>query len=116
MARVMIVEDEWLVAEDHAATLRQAGHEIVGPCPNVEAALNCARQHPIDAALLDMQLGGEKSFRVADLLKELNVPFMFASGYELLELPERMRGYRVLSKPVSQELIVSAVEQMCMSR
>jgi DNA-binding LytR/AlgR family response regulator len=116
MAKVMIVEDEWLVAEDHAATLRQAGHEIVGPFPNVEAALNGARQHSIDAALLDMQLGPEKSFRVAELLQDLNVPFMFASGYELLELPTELQGHRVLSKPVSQEVILSVIVEMCGQR
>jgi DNA-binding response OmpR family regulator len=111
-ASILIVEDEWLIAEDYVSVLRDAGHAIVGPCRSVKAAIAAMRRERIDAALLDMDLGGEKSFPVADRLKEIDVPFTFLSGHDTLELPLSPRDQIVLSKPVQRATLLAAVTRM----
>ncbi|MGN7295110.1 response regulator [Rhizobium sp. SAFR-030] len=110
---ILIVEDEWLIAEDYAATLRDAGHEIVGPCATARAAISSIAENPVDAAFLDMDLFGEKSFPVAEELKGRNIPFVFLSGHSTRELPSGMREHQVLSKPVERAALLAAVTRMC---
>lgn len=112
-ASILIVEDEWLIAEDYASTLRGAGHRVVGPCSTVKSALSAIEQNPVDAALLDMELGGEKSFPVAERLHERDIPFTFFSGHAERELPHNLRGQQVLSKPVERATLLATVARMC---
>lgn len=112
-ANVLLVEDEWLIAEDYASTLRRAGHEVVGPCPTITVALARIESESIDAALLDMDLGGEKSFPIAQRLKESKIPFTFFSGHGLSDLPESLRHAEVLPKPVERTALLEAVKRMC---
>lgn len=114
-ARILIVEDEWLIAEDYAALLRNAGHEIVGPCATARDALLTVDKQQIDAALLDMELRGEKSFVVAERLEKENIPFAFITGHARHELPPALSGKRVLSKPIENPRLLEVVRQMCRS-
>lgn len=111
-ARVLVVEDEWLIAEDHAAHLREAGHLVVGPFASVEAALAAIEAEPIDAALLDIELREETSYAVADRLEERGIPFAFVSGYSEQDLPPRLSGRELIGKPVEQARLLAAVERM----
>lgn len=110
--RILIVEDEWLVAEDHAQTLRDCGYSVIGPCATVESALDTINQETIDAALLDVELRNEKSFAVAEALIRLGVHFAFLSGHSKHDLPEALRGEVILSKPVAPNLLVRAIEDL----
>ncbi|MVA38027.1 response regulator [Agrobacterium vitis] len=112
-SRILVVEDEWLIAEDYAAVLSNAGHTIVGPCPSVKAALAILDLHTVDAAFLDMELLDEKSFAIGERLKELSIPFTFLSGYEARELPNTLRGQLVLAKPVEHAVLLAAAKRMC---
>jgi len=109
---VLIVEDEWLIADDYAMTLREAGCSIVGPCASVKAALAAIGRHPIQAALLDVELFDERSFPVAERLKELGIPFAFVTGHAERELPYALRGSEVLSKPVRPSTLLAAVTRL----
>ncbi|MBZ9936973.1 response regulator [Mesorhizobium sp. BR1-1-16] len=111
-ANVLIVEDEWLIAEDHAAALRGADHRVVGPCSTVQAALIAIDENLVDMALLDIELRDEKSFAVAERLEERNIPFAFLSGHGTQELPPGMRDRDVLSKPLERATLIAAVERM----
>jgi PAS domain S-box-containing protein len=101
--RVLIVEDEALVALDTAATIAALGYEVVGPAANFDEALHlAAATPPPDAAVLDLNLGGEASMSIADLLVARGVPVVFATGYA--DLPEDARRHALaplLRKPVS---------------
>ncbi|MBZ9677581.1 response regulator [Mesorhizobium sp. ES1-1] len=107
--RILIVEDEWLIAEDHAEHLRRAGCEVIGPVPSVEAALDrIAREQP-DSVLLDVQLNGETSFSLADTLHEKGIPFAFVTGYDDSALPLRFAKVAVLPKPTNQARLAAVV-------
>jgi CheY-like chemotaxis protein len=92
--RVLVVEDEMLIAFMVQDMLADLGHETVGPAMRLQEALELARSAAIDAAVLDVNLGeGEKSFPVAD------VPFFFATGYGVQGLVDGYRNTLTLDKP-----------------
>jgi PAS domain S-box-containing protein len=98
--RILIVEDEGLVALQLQAELEEAGHFVVGPARSLVQGLLLAEQEDIDAALVDVSLGRESSVPIADRLLARSVPFAFATGYaDSTMLPERLRCIPRLSKP-----------------
>ena len=97
--KVLVVEDEALVSMLVEDMLTDLGCTIVGPAAEIEEALRLASSADIDAALLDVNLGGRPIFPVADTLKARGVPFAFASGYGEAGLIEDHRGAAVLQKP-----------------
>ena len=100
VSRVLVVEDEALVALQLQHDLEQAGHHIVGPARSLKHGLMLASQEHIDAALLDVSLGRETSAAIADQLIARNIPFAFATGYsDSSLLPEHLRETPRLSKP-----------------
>ena len=81
--RILVVEDEYLIAFTLSDRLEGVGSIVVGPVPSVERAIKTVESNPeIDAAILDVNLGGAKAYPVADALLAGNIPFVFASGYE----------------------------------
>ena len=113
---VLVVEDDWLIAQDATDTLLAAGYEIVGPCASVVAAFAAIEAHRIDAAFLDVQLVGEKSFAVAARLSELDIPFLYVSGHEDHDDPGSLHGHRVLVKPAEPRVLLAAAESMTRQR
>jgi DNA-binding response OmpR family regulator len=98
--RIMIAEDEYLIAEDLRQALEDEGASVLGPAASVDAAVALiAAGSAIDAAVLDLNLGGEMSFPAADLLAEQGVPFLFTTGYELSALPPRFGQVKRCEKP-----------------
>ena len=105
--RVLLVEDEYFLADDLAKALAELGAEVVGPVASVDDALDLIEAgERIDAAVLDLNLGGEMSTRVADALEERGVPFVFATGYDAAAIPPRHAGVPRCEKPVSPEGIL----------
>ena len=97
--RVLIVEDEMLVAMNLEDMVLELGHEVAGIASRLAPALALARDGAFDAAILDVNLSGEKSFPVADLLAQRGLPFLFATGYGIQGIEERYRSRTVLQKP-----------------
>ena len=97
--RILLVEDEMLVAMNIEDMLLDLGHEVAGIASRLAPALALARETELDAALLDVNLAGEQSFPVADLLEERGIPFVFATGYGIQGIVERHRGRVVIQKP-----------------
>jgi CheY-like chemotaxis protein len=79
--RVLIVEDEYFLAQDLADWFQSLGAEVLGPAGTVAQALTLARGAGIDGAILDVNLRGERVYPVADLLMQRRIAFVFASGY-----------------------------------
>lgn len=110
---VFVVEDEYVLALDLQHSLEMLGANVLGPAGSVTDALNVLKTlSDLDAAVLDLSLRGEKSFAVADELRALGVPFVFATGYDGKLVPERFAGVPVCQKPVSAASLAAAVAQI----
>jgi DNA-binding response OmpR family regulator len=71
--RVLVVEDEWLIAHEVSECLEEAGHQVVGPVSSVQKALPYISGNLLDAALLDIRLNGEDSYPLAEALAERHI-------------------------------------------
>ena len=98
--RILVVEDEYVLAQDLQRELEDAGAEVVGPVPSIAGAMALldAGAAP-DAAILDVNLGGEMVFPLAEALRERGVPFMFATGYDAWSLPQAFAEVPRCEKP-----------------
>lgn len=102
--RILLVEDEYLLADDLTHVLEQSGAVVLGPVPSVDGALAMIDTEPrIDAAVLDVNLQGAMSFPVADALLARGVPFTFATGYDPWMFPARFAALPRLEKPFRPE-------------
>ena len=98
--RVLVVEDEMMIAMLVEDMLGELGCTVVGPAHAVATALDLASGTPdIDAALLDINLGGQPVFAIADALRARGVPMIFSTGYGESGVREVDRGAPVLQKP-----------------
>lgn len=109
---VLLVEDEWLIAEQMADILTAEGFEIVGPAPNVRQAIALLENNDVRIAIFDVNLGKEKSFPVADALTECNIPLLFVTGYLDRDLPPHFAGRPILSKPVDPQRLQEVLKQL----
>ena len=106
--RVLVVEDEYLLAEELQRDLRDAGAIVVGPVGRLDAAIELARSdEAIDIALLDVNLGGEDVFQAADLLAGRGVELVFTTGYDAASIPARYAGVTTCEKPVAIPAVLS---------
>jgi CheY-like chemotaxis protein len=99
--RILVVEDEAIVAMMLEDILTELGHHVVGPIHRVNKALEIAQNDPIDIALLDVQVAGTEVYAVAERLAERRIPFVFTTGYGKRGLRESFSGRPVLQKPFS---------------
>lgn len=98
---ILVVEDEYLLADDLRTQLGQAGAEVVGPFATVaQAAAWLARGATIDFALLDINLGGTLIFKLVDALRARAIPIAFLTGYSESAIPAAYAGIPVLDKAV----------------
>ncbi len=97
--RVLIVEDEAIIAMDLEMMLQDEGCEVVATVPTVKAALAQIAQHELDCAFLDINLGHEQVFPVADELARKGVPFALLSGHTRGVLPPAHKNRPALPKP-----------------
>lgn len=110
-ARVLVVEDEFLVAADVEEALRELGCEVVGPFPAVDEAMSFLAADTPDAAVLDVNVRGELVFPLADELLRRGVPFVFCTGYaDIGVIPERLRGVTALNKPCGAGSLLGALK------
>jgi DNA-binding response OmpR family regulator len=110
--RVLLVEDEMLVAMLVETALEDENCIIVGPYGALGEALEAARSEAMDLAVLDINLAGEKVFPVAEVLAARGVPFLLLSGYGEVALPSNRRHWPICAKPFSLEDLVSRLAQL----
>jgi two-component SAPR family response regulator len=100
--RILIVEDEYAIAADLAEMVEEIGATALGPVGSVRTALGLIdAEERIDGAVLDVNLGAENVFPVAELLASRHVPFVFATGYGEGMIPETYSHVRRYEKPVT---------------
>jgi len=108
--RVLIVEDESLVAMLLETILEDMGCTPVGPAANIDDGLRLAMEEtPLDAALLDVNVAGRQVFPVAEALKARGVPFIFSTGYGESGLPDEWRGQPTIQKPFTEAAVRDAL-------
>ncbi len=103
MPRILVLDDEPLVSMLVEDWLRELGCEVVGPARSVEEGLDFVGTAPLDAAILDVNLGGENSYSVANALKIKGVPFAFVTGDGSLGAESGFDDPILLSKPFNFE-------------
>lgn len=114
--RVLVVEDEYFIADDMAQALVTLGAEVLGPVPTRDEALALLRSaERIDFAVLDINLQGEPVFPVAEALTRLSIPFVFATGYGELSVPPDYKDVSRWEKPFTAQDLAKAIPTLLAS-
>lgn len=106
--RVLVVEDDYLIATEVAKILEHWNIEIIGPFATVGNARSAVSTAEIDYALVDLNLGTEMSFHLLDVLMQREVPVLLVTGYDPLGFPAKYRTLPLLQKPFSKRTMTSA--------
>jgi CheY-like chemotaxis protein len=106
--RLLVVEDEYLVAADLTASLESLGAEVIGPAASVEEALSLLDTNGgrLDGAVLDINLQNERVYPVADVLTARGIPFVFTTGYDAAAVPTAYAWAPRCEKPVDKTQLV----------
>jgi DNA-binding NtrC family response regulator len=109
---VLLLEDDLLLAMDMEEYLIGKGHEIVGPFGRISDALDAIQRNELMGAIVDLNLHGELSFPVIEMLQERAIPVIVCSGYaELPELKSRLKGLPLLPKPWDAKKLSMLMEE-----
>jgi DNA-binding NtrC family response regulator len=106
---ILIVEGDYDLASDTVRLLREAGAEIVGPCPSERAALAAIGQRVLTGALVNINLGAGPSFEVAKTLRSRNVPFVLVTNGDAAPIPAEFASVTCLEEPVERDDIASSL-------
>lgn len=111
--RVLVVEDQYFLADDITASLDRLGAAVVGPLPSLTEALAAVRVgQPIDAAVLDVNLRDGMCFPVIEELRARRIPFVLATGYDQTVLPPGYESVPHWLKPFNPDQLVRALPKL----
>jgi DNA-binding response OmpR family regulator len=110
--RVVIVEDEAMIAGLIESILSAAGWSVVGPVATLERALEAIDRGRLDAALLDVRVNGHDAYAVADVLMGRGIPFIFVSGFTRKQMPSGYRNCAYIAKPFTPDAILARLEEV----
>lgn len=113
MARILIVEDEPMIAMMLADWLEDLGHQPVGPAVSIKQATEMIGQAGFDAAILDVHLVDGRSDAIADALSAAAIPYTFATGGSAESLDPRFRSVPRIAKPYDFEALSGIVAKLC---
>lgn len=106
--RLLVVEDDYMIAADLANSLEELGIDVIGPAGSVEDALELVERQGarLDAAVLDINLREERVYPVANALAARGIPFVFTTGYDAVAIPETYASTPRCEKPVDRMQLV----------
>jgi DNA-binding response OmpR family regulator len=107
--RLLVVEDDYFVAQDLCATLRDHGATVLGPAPSISSARSLAGVLLPDCVLLDINLDGELAFDLARELQARGVRTVFTTGYDASFVPQHLRHTVCLQKPVDATALLRSI-------
>jgi DNA-binding response OmpR family regulator len=110
--KVLVVEDEYLVATLMEDMLESAGCVVAGPIPRLAQAVETASSEVCDVAVLDINLAGERVYPVADILAQRGVPFVFVTGYGVNALPPEYAKRPRICKPFRIAELLSTISSL----
>jgi ActR/RegA family two-component response regulator len=114
--RILIVEDEYIVALDLARSFEQIGASVMGPVGSVARALALLSEGTTFDMAVDINLGSEQVFPVADALWSRGLPFVFATGYDTASIPSACRGVPRFEKPVDIHALARELENLARNK
>jgi CheY-like chemotaxis protein len=114
--RVLLVEDEMMIALLLETMVADLGHEVAGPVARLEKGLEMAEREPLDLAILDVNLNGKEVYPIAAALAARGIPFIFATGYGRAGLREPYRARPTLQKPYRTADLRAAIAEACDGR
>ena len=107
---VLIVEDEYFLADDLARGFADKGISILGPVPSIDQAMALVERQQVNLAVLDIALDDSKVYDVADALIAQDVPVLFVTGYDRYAIPDRYADVPICQKPASAKDVILALE------
>lgn len=110
--RVLIVEDEFMIAMAVEAVVVDAGGTVVDIAATLDQAMLATQSADFDAALLDINLNGDTSFAVADVLRERGIPYAFVTGYGRQMVPQPFSDAPVLTKPYARGDLIRVLAEI----
>lgn len=111
--RILVVEDEAVVAFDIKAILTQAGAEVIGPAATLADALRLSDHDGLCGAILDVRLGEDAAWPVAEYLAEKGIPFLFHTSYADMAIEQSAwAGKKILHKPATSRDVVKALQHL----
>jgi CheY-like chemotaxis protein len=113
--RILLVEDEMMVAMLVEDILVDAGHVVIGPLAQADKALQAAGNETLDLAILDVNINGGSVYPVAEALAARGIPFVFATGYGACGLDEGWQDRPTLQKPFRRDDLYRVVRQLAPS-
>ncbi len=109
---VLVLEDEWMIADQIAQALDEGGYAVLGPVGRVEQAMQLMAGERVDAAVLDINLHNDRSYRLAAELCRRAIPFAFLSGYSDFDLPAEFCDRPLMQKPVDASTMRRCIEEL----
>jgi len=113
---ILIVEDDYLIAALIERILLSAGFDVSGPIPRISEAQEVASYGAFDAAILDINLNGDRVYPVAEILSQRNVPYLFITGYSGHDLPAQFTAPPRINKPFKREELLDALSSLLRER
>lgn len=110
--RILVVEDQWLIAGLIEAELRELGFEVVGPAYSLDDAQKLMEQGSFAAAVLNFNLNGDTTEAIAQVLRQRGCPVLFVSAQVHENVPDELKGCTWLLKPFSHEELALALQQL----
>lgn len=115
--RVLVIEDEYFLADDIVRALTALGARIVGPYGDLDEATDVVdRDVAIDAAIVDINLKDEMAFPLARVLRSRKVPLVFTSGYDKISIDSEFQDVRLWSKPLDIKALAHELTSMIKGR
>ncbi|XAZ26301.1 response regulator (plasmid) [Sinorhizobium sp. B11] len=115
--RVLLVEDDLLLAMDMEDFLVDQGFQVVGPFGRLAQALQALSGQPVDLAIVDLNLAGELSFPLIDTLRRRETPIIVCSGYaELPEIRSKLADLPLIAKPWSPQALTKRIDEVLNTR
>jgi DNA-binding NarL/FixJ family response regulator len=109
---VLVVEDQFLIAEEMRRAVENLGGQVVGPVSSVDEAMSLVRRLYPDIGLLDVDLHGREIYPVADALIEAGSPVIFTTGFDRAAMPAAYQDVPHLDKPVTTHALVVALSAL----
>ncbi|MXO86047.1 response regulator [Altererythrobacter aurantiacus] len=110
--RILLVEDEYFQAMEMKSFLESGGADVVGPTGKWSEVPALLEDNPVEAAVLDINLGSGPNFDVARQLREDEVPILFLTGYDESVVPDDLSQTTCLKKPASRAAIIDHLAEM----
>ncbi|MGZ4926481.1 MAG: response regulator [Halobacteriota archaeon] len=114
--RILILEDEYFIANDLETALKAQGAKVIGPFAKLSEAMSQVARDEIDAVVMDVNLRDGSAYSVSDELARQHVPFIFATGYSAKAIPNRFRHVTRWEKPYDVTEVVNDLARLCEPR